>query len=84
MEPVTKKDVRRVAVKVLVGEGVAEGDVPALNEAVGEADTVPLGVPLPVEVGVTVPVLEGESVADTLGLRVELGVVEGEAPQESV
>ena len=50
------------------------------NEAVGEADTVPLAVPLPLEVGDAVPVPEGDCVADTLGLRVVLGVMEEEAP----
>ena len=60
--------------------GVVEGDAPCDSEAVGEADTVPLGVPLPLEVGVSVLVPVGDSVADTLGLCVELGVMDGEAP----
>ncbi len=59
---------------------MTEGDAPLDREAVGEADTVPLAVPVPLEVGVAVPVLVGDCVADTLGLRVALGVMDEEAP----
>ncbi len=68
----------RVEEEVLLG--VAEGEAPCESVAVGEVDTVPLGVAVPLEVGEAVPVPEGECVADTLGLCEELGVLEGEAP----
>lgn len=73
------------ALRVPEALGVTEGEAPlGESEGVGDTDTVPLAVPLPLEVGVRVPepvpVLEGVCEGDTLGLRVELCVFEGEAP----
>jgi hypothetical protein len=79
-ELVPDKDVVLEALRVPEALGVTEGEAPCDSDAGGEADTVPLGVLVPLEVGDTVPVPEGDCVADTLGLCVELGVMEGEAP----
>ena len=68
-ELVPDKDGVLEALRVLEALGVPEGEAPCDSGAVGEADTVPLAVPLPLGVGVTVPVPEKDCVADTLGLR---------------
>lgn len=57
-----------------VGLGVPEGDAPVLSDAVGDTDTVPLPVPLPVAVGELVALPVPVGLADTLGLLEALGV----------
>ena len=68
LEQVTEFEGVAEAVREREVLGVTEGEAPLESDAVGEVDTVPLAVPLPLEVGVAVPVLVGDCVADTLGL----------------
>ena len=70
MEPEPDKEAVLEEVRVLEALGVREGEAPLERDAVA----------VPVPVGVAELVLVGDCVADTLGLCVELGVMEEEAP----
>ena len=67
-EPEAEREVLVDKVIVEVGVGVIDGEAPWDKEEVGDDDTVPLAVPVPLEVGVTEPVPLLEAEGDTLGL----------------